>query len=192
MERVERRPDALVRAEPVEQFFRESRQIAVPVLFLATRELLDDSVSSPFRFVVGEARGAHRASREVMAREVAAQLVVRRLPPSERGGVGGQTGSHAEHVEQPAGVEIHQEAPVHVCRIEERPGKEPHAGQVEGREGNAAFRSRRRDRCGDPGERQGGDRRGGGADEFPASEASLHEGRARVFPPREAFRRPFG
>ena len=90
VERVEGRPDALAREEPVEEALGERREVPVAQSRLAGGEPFDRSPAARRQRGVAGPRRDESAGREVVPGEVAAQLVLRRLPATERRGAVGR------------------------------------------------------------------------------------------------------
>jgi quercetin dioxygenase-like cupin family protein len=112
---------------------------------------------------------------------VAAQLVDRALPTTERRGGGGEAGGQPKGVEETVGVEAEEEPAINLHGVEEWPGPEPEPREVErlnpqprqGRVRRAAGRERGPERP-HPGDRGGGGSRGGRSQELPSGEVFRH------------------
>ena len=140
VERVEGRPDPLAREEPVEETLGEGREVPVAQSRLAGGEPFDRSSAARRQRGVPGPRRNESAGREVVPGEVAAQLVLRRLPASERRGGRGEARVQAEGMEEAIGVEAREVAAVDLGGVEERAGGEAHAALREGARANPILR----------------------------------------------------
>ena len=131
VQRVERRPRRLARAQAVEQLFRKCAQVAVAELRLALRQLCDERVAARFQRVVVGVRERQGARRKIVPGEMSAQLVVRRFPTAERLSRSGQARGHAKHVQQPVRVVGQQMPTIDVHCIERGSRPQPHLRQLE-------------------------------------------------------------
>jgi len=111
----------LSRAQPIEQLFRKSTQVTVADLGLALRQLADDCVAARLERLVSAVRERQRARRQIVSREMSAQLVVGRFPAAQRFGGRRQARGHAKHVQQPIRIVGQQMPTIDVHGIERRP-----------------------------------------------------------------------
>ena len=113
MNGVERRPDLLALAQPVEEFDREGTQIAALQGRLAFAKSGDDGVRIGLELFVSGAGIHQRARRKIMtARIVAAQFAVGGLPSAKRLGGRGNAGVDTKSVQQAVGGQGMQILPV--------------------------------------------------------------------------------
>ena len=117
---VEGRPHVVAAPEPVEELLGEGAQVAAAEGGLALRQLRHEEVAAGLHRAVAEARVEQRAGREVVAHEMAAQLVLRLLPAAQGLGRARQPGGDPEHVEKAVGIEAHHVAPVALHRLAEQ------------------------------------------------------------------------
>ena len=192
---VEGRPRGIAPAQAIEELLGEGAQVAAAERGLALRQLGHQRLAAGLHRLVAQGRVEQRAGREVVAGEVAAQLVGGLLPSAEGLRGARQPRGDPEHVQQAVGLEAHDVGAVPLQGVRVEPGPEAHPRQWEGpraqRHGVGQGRGYRIGRDSGRGERSGA---GFGVHAAPASHrrqegrsgqevAPLHAGMFPLSPP---------